>query len=127
MKSIHDAWSLSGSAYDRSRLGCGIVHIGVGNFVRAHLAAFLDAYLQTHAEDWMIYGIGLREPDVGLVDAMNRQGNLYTLTERSGSHATCKVIGSIKEFSFVPSDPQRIIHLLASDPIKIVSLTITEK
>ncbi len=127
MKSVHDAWNLSGPAYDRSRLSCGIAHIGVGNFVRAHLAAFLEAYLQTHAQDWMIHGIGLREGDIGLVEAMNRQGNLYTLTERSGSRATCKVIGSIKEFSYVPSNPQRVIQLLASDAIKIVSLTITEK
>lgn len=127
MRSVHDAWNLSGPAYDRSRLGCGIAHIGVGNFVRAHVAVFLDAYLRAHPSDWMIHGIGMRESDIGLVEAMNRQGNRYTLTERSGSHDMVKVIGSIKDFSYVPANPQRVIQLLASDTIKIVSLTITEK
>lgn len=127
MKSIHDVWSLSGPAYDRSSLGCGLAHIGVGNFARSHLAVFLDAYLRTHPQDWMIYGIGLREADIGLVEAMNHQRNLYTLAERSGSHARCKVIGSIKELSYAPSNPQHVIQRLASDAIKIVSLTITEK
>jgi mannitol 2-dehydrogenase len=75
----------------------------------------------------MIHGIGLREADIALVEPMNRQDNLYTLTERSGSHDTIKIIGSIKEYSYAPSDPQRVIQLLASDAIKIISLTITEK
>lgn len=127
MKSVHDAWNASGPAYDRSSLSYGIAHIGVGNFVRSHLAVFLDAYLRTHPEDWMMYGIGLREADIGLVEAMNRQGNLYTLTERASSQAICRVIGSIKDFSYVPPNPEPVIKILASDAIKIVSLTITEK
>ncbi len=127
MKQVHDAWNSSGPLYDRPSLGCGIAHIGVGNFVRAHLAVFLNEYLHTHPEHWMMHGIGLREADIGLVEAMNHQDNLYTLTERSGSHATFKAIGSIKEFSYVPANPQRVIQLLASEAIKIISLTITEK
>ncbi len=127
MKSVHDVWNSAGSAYDWSRLDCGIAHLGVGNFVRAHLAVFLNAYLQTHPEDWMIHGIGLREADSDLIEAMHRQNNLYTLIERSGSRDTFKGVGSIKECSFAPGNEQRVIHLLASPMIKIVSLTITEK
>lgn len=52
MRSIHDAWNLSGPAYERSQLSCGIAHLGVGDFVRAHLAVFVDAYVQTHSQDW---------------------------------------------------------------------------
>ena len=127
MKSVNDAWNLSGPAYDRSKLGCGIAHIGVGNFVRSHLAVFLDHYLRAHPQDWMMYGIGLREADISLAEAMHHQDNLYTLTERSGSRARCNVIGSIKEFAYAPSNPQQVIQRLASPAIKIVSLTITEK
>ena len=32
-------------AYDRSRLTPGIVHIGLGNFHRAHMAVYLDDLL----------------------------------------------------------------------------------
>ena len=127
MKSVHDTWNESGPAYDRSRLGCGIAHIGVGNFVRSHLAVFLDQYLAKQPQHWMIYGVGLREADSGLAEAMNHQRNLYTLTERSGSHARCKVIGSFKEFAYAPANPQPVLHRLASAAIKIISLTITEK
>ncbi len=113
--------------YDRSQLGCGIAHIGVGNFHRAHQAVVLDQYLQTVGQDWMIHGIGLLETDGKLFSAMNHQGNLYTVMERSGAHDTCKVIGAIKQCSHAPSDPEAVIQLLASDAIKIISLTITEK
>ena len=127
MKSVHDTWNESGPAYDRSQLGCGIAHIGVGNFVRSHLAVFLHEYLAKQPQNWMIYGVGLREADSGLAEAMNHQRNLYTLTERSGSHARCKIIGSIKEFAYAPANPQPVLHRLASAAIKIISLTITEK
>lgn len=126
MTSIHHAWNAS-PAYDRSKLDSGIAHIGVGNFVRSHLALFLHEYLRAYPEHWMMYGIGLREADSGLAEAMNNQNNLYTLTEHSGSRATCKVIGSIQHFAYAPSNMQHVIQRLASNAIKIVSLTVTEK
>ena len=113
--------------YDRSRRACSIAHLGVGNFHRAHQARFLDEYLQTHDEDWLMHGIGLLETDRGLLQAMNVQDGLYTLTERSGSRDTTRVIGSIKTCSHAPADPQGVAALLASSNIRIITLTITEK
>ncbi len=128
---VQDAYTLPGVAafprYDRSKLGCGIAHIGVGNFHRAHQALYLHEYLQTHPQDWMVHGVGLLESDAGLFGAMTSQDGLYTLTERSGTQDTLKVVGSIKRLSLATSDPRGVIRLLASDDIKIVSLTITEK
>ena len=57
---------------------------------------------------------------------MNSQTGLYTLTERSGSHDILKVIGSIKEVWHAPSNPHDVIELLASDHIRIITLTVTE-
>ncbi|HET9493767.1 MAG TPA: mannitol dehydrogenase family protein [Chloroflexia bacterium] len=113
--------------YDRSNLGCGIAHIGVGNFHRAHQALYLHEYLQTHPHDWMVHGVGLLDSDVDLFTAMTSQDCLYTLTERSGTQDTLKVIGSIKRLSLAPAGSEGVIRLLASADIKIVSLTITEK
>ncbi len=70
----------------------------------AHLAVFLNTYLQRHPEHWMIHGVGLREADSGLIEAMDRQNDLYTLPERSGSRDTFKIVGSIKECSFAPGN-----------------------
>lgn len=128
---VRDAWTLPGVAtfprYDRSKLGCGIAHIGVGNFHRSHQALYLHEYLQTHPQDWMVHGVGLLDADAGLIQAMTSQDGLYTLIERSGSRDTLEVIGSIKRLSHAPAEPQSVVQLLASGDVKIVSLTITEK
>jgi mannitol 2-dehydrogenase len=113
--------------YDRAKLACGIAHMSLGNFHRAHQANYLHEYLQTHPENWLIHSIGCLPADRPLVEAMQSQDNLYTLTERSGSEDKMKIIGSIKKTSWAPANPAEIIQLLASNDIKIISLTITEK
>ncbi len=51
-------------AYDRARLGAGIVHIGLGNFHRAHQAWYLHRLMQQGlAQDWAIIGAGVRPYD----------------------------------------------------------------
>ena len=113
--------------YDRRSLQCGIAHMSVGGFHRSHQAVFIDRYLQKRPENWMIYGVGNLDADITLVEALNAQDNLYTLTERSGSQDDIRVIGSIKEFVHAPTNKSKVIDALASDEIKIISLTITEK
>src|SRR4051812_47692243 len=76
--------------YDRKNLACGIAHIGLGNFHRAHQALFIHNFLQDNAQDWLIHAVCLLESDRPLIEAMRSQDNLYTLTERSGSEDTVK-------------------------------------
>ncbi len=38
---------VSGPGYDRARLTAGILHVGVGNFHRAHMAVYLDRLFST--------------------------------------------------------------------------------
>lgn len=113
--------------YDRTALGCGIVHMSVGGFHRAHQARYLDAYLATHAEDWMIHGVGCLDSDASLIDAMRSQDNLYSLIERSGTEDTLRVIGSIGTFTHAPTQTDAVVTAIADDTTRIVSLTITEK
>ena len=50
--------------YDRACLQAGIVHIGLGNFPRAHQAWYLHRLMQTgEAQDWAIIGAGIRPYD----------------------------------------------------------------
>src|SRR5690606_3149641 len=50
--------------YDRAGLKAGIVHIGLGNFHRAHQAVYLDDLLrQGLARDWAILGAGVQPAD----------------------------------------------------------------
>ena len=48
--------------YDRGRVTPGIVHLGIGAFHRAHMAAYIDKLLGTSPE-WGIVGASLRRPD----------------------------------------------------------------
>ena len=46
--------------YDRSQLQAGIVHIGVGNFHRAHLSWYMHRLMQKENElNWAIIGSGV--------------------------------------------------------------------
>jgi mannitol 2-dehydrogenase len=113
--------------YDRAALQSGILHMSVGGFHRSHQALYVNNFLQTNAEDWMIHGVGCLDSDIELITAMAAQENLYSLIERSGTNDTMHVIGSIKEFTHAPTQTRTVIDAIASDAIKIVSLTITEK
>ena len=55
--------------YRREDLRIGIVHIGVGNFHRAHQAMYLDRLLnQGEAAGWAIGGVGLLPGDTRVRD-----------------------------------------------------------
>ena len=50
--------------YDRKSLSHGIVHVGLGNFHRAHQAVYLDDLFGKGLDhDWAITGAGVRAPD----------------------------------------------------------------
>jgi mannitol 2-dehydrogenase len=114
--------------YRREDLRIGIVHIGVGNFHRAHQAMYLDRLLnQGEAADWAICGVGLLPGDAGVRDALRGQDMRYTLVERSpAGRATARSIASLADFLYAPDDPEAVFERLAHPETRIVSLTITE-
>lgn len=110
--------------YDRGSITPGVVHLGIGAFHRAHQAAYLDQLLTSHP-DWGIVGASLRRPDTK--DALEPQDGLYTLAVRDASGTKCQIIGSVLDVIDANEERQRLIDLMASEPIRIVSLTVTEK
>ena len=59
--------------YDRTKVTPGIVHIGLGNFHRAHMAVYLDdLFAKGLSQDWAILGAGVREGDARMRDALNQ-------------------------------------------------------
>jgi fructuronate reductase len=110
--------------YDLSAVTPGIVHLGIGAFHRAHMAAYVDSLLKTNP-DWAIIGASLRRPDTR--DALAPQDFLYTLAIRDASGTTARIIGSIRDVIDANTDRQKLIELMASPTIRIVSLTVTEK
>ncbi|GAB3581172.1 mannitol dehydrogenase family protein [Leifsonia lichenia] len=114
--------------YDRSGVSCGIAHIGVGGFHRAHQAAAIDDLLrQGLARDWGICGIGVLPSDSRMRDALAAQDHRYTLVVKHPDGVwDARTIGAIVDFLHAPDDPEAAVERLASPSIRIVSLTITE-
>ena len=68
--------------YDRSELSPGIVHIGVGNFHRAHLSWYLHRLMQKNKNlDWGIIGSGVLNYDREMQQKLKKQDFLTTLIE----------------------------------------------
>lgn len=112
--------------YDRSALAPGIVHLGVGAFMRAHLAVATEAALQADDDRrWGIVGVSLRHPDTR--DAIGPQHGLYTLALRDRQARTLQVIGCLLRVLVAPEDPAAVLAAIADPATRIVSLTVTEK
>lgn len=114
-------------AYDRSTLTPGIVHIGLGNFHRAHMAVYLDDLFALGGDhDWAILGAGVRAPDARMRDAMKRQDCLSTVIELDPKAKSARRIGAMIDFLPVEPDNASLIAAMTKPGIRIVSLTVTE-
>jgi mannitol 2-dehydrogenase len=112
--------------YDRAFLRPGIVHIGVGNFHRAHQAVYLDERFDAGADlDWAVVGAGVRDADRAMRRDLAPQDFLTTVVAREADHETARVIGAMVDF-IEPGEAAAAIRTLANPAIRIVSLTITE-
>jgi fructuronate reductase len=114
----------AGLAYDRARVTPGIVHLGIGAFHRAHMAAYVDDILAADPS-WGIIGASLRRPDTR--NALAPQDFLYTLAVRSSTGTSVGVIGSLLDIIDAASDRAALLLAMVDPRIRIVSLTVTEK
>ncbi|VAW16313.1 D-mannonate oxidoreductase [hydrothermal vent metagenome] len=111
-------------SYQRNDISCGIVHLGVGAFHRAHQAAYIEKLLVQHPQ-WAIVGASLCRPDTK--DTLEPQDFLYTLAVRDASGTKCQIIGSIVKVINLFEEQEKLLDLMSSKPVRIISLTITEK
>lgn len=111
--------------YNPADHGCGIVHMGIGNFHRAHQAVYVDQILRRSGGDWRITAVSLRSP--GVRDRMQSQNCLYTLCERSADSETMRVIGAVAKVLVAPENPGAVIDALAAESTSVVTVTVTEK
>jgi len=113
--------------YARSDLSPGIVHIGLGNFHRAHQAWYLHRLFDTGADhDWAIIGAGVRAGDAAQRDRLLAQDYLTTLIELDPSGKSAEVTGAMIDFVPVEEGNAALIRQIAAPAIRIVSLTVTE-
>ncbi|CAN7394060.1 mannitol dehydrogenase family protein [Trinickia sp. LjRoot230] len=104
----------------------GIVHLGIGNFHRAHQALYTEEAIVAAGGEWGICGVTL-QADTSKRDALAAQQGLYSVVERGPAGARVIVPRVLRKVLAMPGDGARLFHRLADARVRIVSLTVTEK
>ena len=114
--------------YDPATLTPGIVHIGLGNFHRAHQAWYLHRLMQMgKALDWAIIGAGVKPYDEEQREKLAAQDYLTTLIELSPEGSKAEVTASMIDYVPIRPDNQPLIRQLAEPEIRIVGLTTSSQ
>lgn len=113
--------------YDRALLTPGIVHIGLGNFHRAHQAWYLHQLMQQGLDhDWAILGAGVMPHDAAMREKLLAQDCLTTLIELAPAHRSAEVTGAMIDYLPVEEGHGSLIAAMTDPRIRIVGLTVTE-
>lgn len=111
--------------YERHGRGPRIVHLGAGNFHRAHQALFVDELAEL-GSTWRIVGVGPLEADRAVAAALAAQDTLYTLVERGARPTRPRVVGSIVDYILASDRTTDVVDAIARAETVIVTLTVTE-
>lgn len=105
-------------------LKTGIVHLGLGNFHRAHLSVYTAKAMQEFGGEWGILAYSIDNKYV--VQGMSEQDNLYSVVE-IGPDSDDIVVPGIHTKCLVGYDCiEELTDQIANPDTKIVSLTVTE-
>lgn len=114
--------------YNREKVKPGILHIGVGNFHRAHEECYTNLLLEdADQQQWGICGAMLLPSDEHLYKTLKKQSGEYTLTVcgRDGNDQAYR-IGSLVQLLWAVENPEAVLARIADKDIRIITLTITE-
>ncbi|WP_319531613.1 mannitol dehydrogenase family protein [uncultured Cohaesibacter sp.] len=119
--------SVARPTYDRATLTPGIVHIGLGNFHRAHQSWYLNRlFEQGFDHDWAIIGAGVRPYDAQMREKMKAQDYMTTLIELDPEAKSAEIVGSMIDYVPIEEGNGPLIEQMADPVIRIVALTVTE-
>lgn len=108
----------------------GIVHLGLGNFHRAHQAVYTAEALRATDGPWGITGVSTslgRRPRP-VIEGMAEQGGLYTVLTLRGDGGVAATVPGVHHRGFVAEEQgEEVVAAIGSDRTRIVSLTVTEK
>lgn len=102
----------------------GIVHLGLGNFHRAHQAVYTAAALARADGPWGILGVAGRSTDVA--EALRAQDLLYAVAEVSPDGVRCTLPAVHTGVAVAAREPEQVHRALAARGTRVVSLTVTE-
>lgn len=102
----------------------GIVHLGLGNFHRAHVAVYTALALQAQEGPWGIAGFANRSHRV--VDAMRRQDLRYSVLQLSDERRDAGVVAVHRDARVAAEDREAFARAVADPRCRILTLTISE-
>ncbi|GAB2685817.1 mannitol dehydrogenase family protein [Saccharopolyspora gloriosae] len=103
----------------------GIVHLGLGNFHRAHQAVHTAQALAHTDGPWGILGVAGRSTDVA--DAMREQDLRYCVLELS-AHGSRAVVPAVHTGVLVAAQQtDAVLDAIAAPDTRIVTITVTER
>jgi fructuronate reductase len=108
-------------AHGRPAAPVRLVHLGLGNFYRAHQAWYTDR--APDAGDWGYAAFTGRRAE--LADALDAQEGLYTLITRAADGDRFELLGSISR-AHAGADHEAWLGYLASPQVRAVTITVTE-
>jgi fructuronate reductase len=98
-----------------------MVHLGVGNFHRAHQAWYTAN--SPDADQWGIAAFTGRRTD--MADALRPQDGLYTLITRSAEGDSFELIGTLSAIH-AAAEHQTYLDYLSRTEVAIITITVTE-
>jgi fructuronate reductase len=104
----------------------GIVHLGLGNFHRAHQAIYTEEAVIRAGGDWGISGVTLQGSTIKR-DALNEQDGLFSVIQRDEHGDEMKIVRILQETLALPYDWPQVFERLTDPNVRVVSLTVTEK
>ncbi|WP_415919073.1 mannitol dehydrogenase family protein [Tateyamaria sp. SN6-1] len=97
-----------------------ILHLGVGNFFRAH-----QAHYTHNAAGWDITGVSFRSATVR--DGLAAQGYRYALVIKDAAGTEITPITCLRDILVAPEDPEPVLARIADPATQVITLTVTEK
>ena len=106
----------------------GIVHIGVGNFFRAHLAVYVEELIAGDASSpWGICGIEMLAADRAVFEGLRAQGWSYNLLfKHPDGQLERRVVHALRDMLLAPDDPWAAVDRLTDPAPPTVPLPPTE-
>lgn len=102
----------------------GIVHLGLGNFHRAHGAVYAARAMAAAGGNWGIRGFAHSSGRV--VVPMRAQDNLYSILQLSERGAEAGIVDVHRNTGVAAHDPAAVVDAIADSAHRIVTLTVSE-
>jgi D-arabinitol 4-dehydrogenase len=125
---LYDTVELVTGNYNPKDCNIGILHVGPGNFHRAHQAVYIHRLMsETNDLKWGIAGVNLRPESKELLDDFKKCDGSYILETISpeGDFVHEKIDSIVGLYDW-DDEKNKVLALFVSNDLKMITVTVTE-